>query len=178
MGKRSSKFWPWTAFSTILALASSSAALKCAAWKSDLRLPPSVLQNRKTQIQASMGTKKNEGMLVLHGLRCPSAEIKTQKAQLSRTRCFGALNSPEKYRHRVLCSECVGILQPGETQTLWQEKWFGNLGWRVYDCPGAWDSPLECCIADAIAGHGSMPNRHIHSILMEPAMPKHLFMCM
>ncbi len=29
-------------------------------------------------------------------------------------------------------------------------KWFGNLWWRVYDCSCAWDSPLECCITDAI----------------------------
>jgi hypothetical protein len=34
---------------------------------------------------------------------------------------------------------------------MWQGKRIGNLGLRVYDCLGAWDSPLECCIADAIA---------------------------
>jgi hypothetical protein len=55
-----------------------------------------------------------------------------------------------KYRNRVLCCECVEILQPGETQILWQEKCFENLGWRVYDVLGAWDSPLECCIASTI----------------------------
>jgi hypothetical protein len=47
-----------------------------------------------------------------------SVDFKKRKAQFGRTRCFGALNSPEKYRNRVLCSECVGILQPGETKTL------------------------------------------------------------
>jgi hypothetical protein len=49
------------------------------------------------------------------------------------------------------CSESVGILQPGETKPLWQEDWFKNLGWHVQDCSGAWDSPLECCIASVIA---------------------------
>ncbi len=39
------------------------------------------------------------GMLVLHGSRCLSAEFKAHKAQLSRSRWFGALNSPEKYRN-------------------------------------------------------------------------------
>ncbi len=88
--------------------------------------------------------KKNEGS------RCPSAESKTRKAQFSRSQCFDALNSPEKYWNRVLCSECVGILQPGETKTLWPEKWFENIGWDVYDVLGAWDSTLECCIASTI----------------------------
>ncbi len=81
----------------------------------------------------------------LHGSRQVqgghSVDFKKRKAQFGRTRCFGALNSPEKYRDRVLCSECVGILQPGETKTLLQEKWFKNVEWHVYDVSGAWGSP-------------------------------------
>ena len=97
-----------------------------------------------------MARKKDEGMLVLHDSRCPS-EFKTRSSQLSRSRCFDALNSLEKYRNRVLCSECVGILRPGETKTLWPEKWFENVGWHMYDVSGACDSSLKCCIASTIA---------------------------
>jgi hypothetical protein len=88
-------------------------------------------------------------MLVLHGLRCPSAESKTRKAQFSRTQCFDALNYPEKYRYRVLCSEYVGILQPGEEDIV-AKKMIGKSQMALYDCSSACDSSLECCIASTI----------------------------
>jgi hypothetical protein len=44
----------------------------------------------------------------------------------------------------------MGILQPGEIRALWPAKCVGNLGWHVYNFLGAWDSPLERCIASTI----------------------------
>jgi hypothetical protein len=150
----------WTDFSTFFALASSSAAFKCATCKRDSGVPscwqslaacfetrfPKVGRLRSRPLH---GHQKKRGHV---GLRCPTspAKFKTRKALLSHSRCFDALNYPEKYRNRVLCSECVGILHPSETQTLWPEKWFENFGWHVYDVLVAWDSSLECCIASTI----------------------------
>jgi hypothetical protein len=41
----------------------------------------------------------------------------------------------------MLCSQSVGILQPGETKALWPEKCVGKIKWYVHDFLGAWDSP-------------------------------------
>ncbi len=69
-----------------------------------------------------------------------------QNTPFGRTRFCCALNSLEEYRNSMLCSECVGMLQPGEVRTLWPEKCVGNLRWRVYDFSGAWDAcvPWMC----------------------------------
>jgi hypothetical protein len=44
----------------------------------------------------------------------------------------------------MLCSQSMGILQLGETKTLWTEKCVRKLKWYVHDVLGTWDSPLEC----------------------------------
>jgi hypothetical protein len=58
--------------------------------------------------------KRNEGHVGLHRSRCHCADFETWKAQSSGTWLFGALNSLEKYRNCMLCSQCMEILQPGE----------------------------------------------------------------
>ncbi len=75
--------------------------------------------------------RKNDG---LHHFEMVIVLILNRDDSIPRTQCFGALNSLEKYRNRVLCSESQKRQSP--------------------------------------------PNGPVHGIGVEPAMPKHLWVCM
>ena len=97
--KRSAKLLAWTAFSTILALASSSAVLKCAAWKRDSGVPRCWQSPGSMFCKAGSHWSKRETLVERMVRIGHSADFKTQKAQIRSYSTFWCLNYPEKYRN-------------------------------------------------------------------------------
>jgi hypothetical protein len=74
-----------------------------------------------------MARKKKKGYVVLHRSTFHCVDFATQTAQFGRSGFFGASNSLEKYRNRVLSSEFVGLLRLDEEKASRPEKCAGHL---------------------------------------------------